>query len=639
MKHFVHHILIAFAALATLGSIQAQEVLAPLSSANRPSPRKSTDTLTLELPFFDDFSNYEGLPSPARWLTYDAFVNKDYAPEPPTIGIVTLDALNQQGDLYPNASTNIFSADTLTSQRIRLDSITGIYNRKLQPSDSVCLSFFYLPGGWYGNMWERVGNTPSQQDSLFLECYAAADSQWHIVWATGGFDADTAGRSSRWPWRFACIAIDDPIFFNKQFQFRFRNYASLDPNPKSGISGNCDQWNIDYIFLNYNRHHADSLFRDVAFVERAPSMLKNYRAMPAKQFVPSDMADQVAVRIVNRYNQTLASNYSYTVYDENDNIIGNYNGGYENIPAFFPNGSYQQMAVHSNPPVNFVYPVAGAPVEFRVVHVVREGVGGDNHICNDTMELRQTFSNYYAYDDGVPENGYGLTATGSRLWFAQRYALNTEDTLTAVDLYFNRTRNNENANIQFQLCIWKSRNGKPGELIYKDDTRLHPEFDGMNRYHRYPLGNPQTLNDTIFVGIEQLSTDFINLGFDRSNDARQQTYYRTGNEWMQSILSGAVMMRPVFGSHALVGIENPPSFALEFSCSPNPTHGQLHIRWDNGTTDQLIITIFDMQGRRRMHLPFSPSIDLSALPNGVYLLCIEDVASRQQARHKIIVSH
>ena len=89
------------------------------------------------------------------------------------------------------------------------------------------------------------------------------------------------------------------------------------------------------------------------------------------------------------------------------------------------------------------------------------------------------------------------------------------------------------------LCVWSCQNGIPGELLYRDDTRYKPYFDGLNRYHRYKLDNPVVVSDTIFVGFEQQTTDFINLGFDRNTDSRRQTFYRVSNEWMQSIWTGS----------------------------------------------------------------------------------------------------
>ena len=614
----------------------AQEVLAPLSSAMRPSIAKSIDTMVLELPFFEDFADYEGLPDAKKWLTFQAYVNKDYAPLAPTIGMATLDALDANGNLYPQASSNLFSADTLASQVIRLDSLTGTYQRRLQPSDSIYLSFFYQPGGWYGNQWELVGDAPSNQDSLFLEFYDANEQKWLTVWSMPGYDADTSGTTSHWPWRFANIRIDEQRFFNKSFQFRFRNYASLDPNPKSGIAGNCDQWNLDYIYLNYNRTIGDSTFRDVAFAEKAPSMLKHYHAMPARQYTASEMASALNMKIVNRYNQTLASNYSYKVFDTAGNQIAQYDGGFENVVSFFPNGHFQEMAVHSTPPVNFAFAESATPRTYEIVHVVREGVGGDVHNGNDTTRFVQVFGDYYAYDDGVAENGYGLTATGSKMWLAYRFDLNTSDTLTAVDLCFNRTRNNENEEIRFKLCVWTCQNGLPSTLLYKDEEKMTPQFNGRNGFCRYRLSQPVIVDDTVFVGFEQLSNEYINLGFDRSTDSRRYTFYRTGNEWMQSILSGSVMMRPAFGESALVSV---PTRLAESNIRvfPNPARDRIQLVTQQSVSSEARLTLYDIQGRHIWTRQFDNTIDVSGLTNGVYVLRLYDCATGLQATEKIII--
>lgn len=628
--------LVALLCIATAvpSRLESQEILAPLSSSSRIITHKSSDTLILELPFFDDFAEYEGAPDRKRWLTFQAFVNKSYAPQAPTVGIVTLDALNEYGDLYPQASTNLFMADTLASQIIRLDSLTGTYQRKLNPSDSIYFSFFYLPGGWYGNAWELIGDAPSTQDSLFLEFYNG--EEWNKVWATGGFNADTTGIQSHWPWRFVNIKIDDPIYFNKSFQFRFRNYASLDSNPKSGIAGNCDQWNIDYIYIDLNRTASDSIFRDVAFAEKAPSMLKDYQSMPARQYQPSDMASELQMSIVNRYNQTLASTYSYTILDESGTNIASYDGGYENIPAFFPNGNYQTMPVHSSPPVNFSFPASDNQSEYKIIHVVREGVSGDNRSGNDTVVFTQRFSDYYALDDGTPENGYGLTSSGNHLWMACRYDLRQSDTLTALDLFFNRTRNGENEDIQFRICVWNCLNGKPSNQLYSDATRNTPEFDGMNRFHRYRLTTPIVVSDTVFIGIEQFSNSFINIGFDRNNDARSHTYYRTGNEWLQSILSGAIMMRPAFGVSALVSLEPIDATSPYFTLYPNPANSYVNIGFAKGKPST--IELFDIRGHKIWQKEFSSTICLDGLSAGIYLIRITDTATGIKATKKLIIS-
>lgn len=625
-------------ALSFCGTASSQESLVPLSSRQgfesaKKQLHKSNEPLTL--PFFDDFSDYEGLPDPERWNPSSAFVNSDYAPLPPTIGMTTLDALDGEGNLYPLASTSIFAADTLVSRPIRLDSLTGGVARQLQPSDSIYLSFFLLPGGWYGNPWERVGDAPSAEDSLFLDFYSPSDSSWITVWSTPGYSADTAGITALWPWKFVAVRIDDMRFFDKLFQFRFRNYASLDATPKTGIAGNCDQWNIDYIYLDYNRSRGDSLSRDIAFVDKAPSMLASYQAMPSRQFQPSDMADSLKITMVNRYNQTLAVEYSYKVLYEDGSELASYDGGLENIQPFFPSGHYQEMPIHSNPPVNFTFPTSTDFASYRIVHTLREGVSGDNHNGNDTIVFNQVFSNYYAYDDGIPENGYGLTTTGSHQWLALRYDLNVPDTLTAIDLYFNKTREGENENVNFKLCVWECNHGKPGELIYEDENRMQTAFNGMNRYQRYPLSNPIVIGDTVFVGFEQLSNVYINIGFDRNNNTRDRLYYRTSPQWQQSILSGSVMMRPVFGIAATAAIPTYEEKAI--SVFPNPTKETIYLSCEDCNPQTTTITIYDIRGKMVLCQPYSTTVNLSQLSAGLYLMHITDKEAGIHQSKKIIV--
>lgn len=58
------------------------------------------------------------------------------------------------------------------------------------------------------------------------------------------------------------------------------------------------------------------------------------------------------------------------------------------------------------------------------------------------MIYRQGFYNYFAYDDGTPEFGYGLEP--ARAMLAYQFRLVTMDTLSGVQLYFNRTLNDAN---------------------------------------------------------------------------------------------------------------------------------------------------------------------------------------------------
>ena len=271
--------------LLTAGTVSAQEALLPVRHQGA-EPTKSS--VAVRLPFFDDFSN--GALSESRWLLGGTFVNEGYATE------------------------QMFSCDTLESLPIRLDTLFQPFQRPLSAADSLYLSFFYLPGGGYGNMWERLGDTPEAGDSLVLEFYDSANDTWNWIWSSGGCAADTLFAQTGRYWQFHDVCISDAKYFNADFRFRFRNYSSLSNLNKKGLLSNADQWNIDYVLLNAGRHRGDTASRDVAFVNPAPSLLHRYQAMPARQFSASEMADAQEVTITNLFSEELAADYHYHIY-------------------------------------------------------------------------------------------------------------------------------------------------------------------------------------------------------------------------------------------------------------------------------------------------------------------------------------
>ncbi len=537
--------------LVLMTSLRAQEVLLPVCH-DRPVPAKDSPT-ALSLPFFDDFSS---IPLTQRlWELGGAFINEGYAPLPPTRGMATLDAFDASGLLYPITTEQLFSCDTLTSLPIRLDSVFEPYQRALSAEDSIYMSFFYLPGGGYGNMWERIGDTPEGGDSLILEFYDANSGTWDLVWGSRGCEADTLFAQTGRYWQFHDICITEQKYLNANFRFRFRNYCSLSNLNKLGMISNADQWNIDYVLINAGRRRGDTTSRDVAFVQPAPSMLNRYQAMPARPFSANEMVDNVQLTIANLFSEQLATDYHYYIYNKNGVEVYDYEGGYENIPVFWRGMQYQNSPAHAQPPVGYTFPVAtDNPTMFTIVHHVREGVSGDIHTQNDSATFAQVFDNYYAYDDGVAENGYGITSTSSRVKIAYRFHLNVEDTLTALYMYFNRTLGDENADIRFSITVWDDADGVPGNIIYQDAERRHPQFAGFNQYVRYILESPVVCSGTIYVGFEQYSPDFINIGFDRNHNASNEILYLSSTSWQTSILRGALMIRPYFGDRATLEV-------------------------------------------------------------------------------------
>ena len=590
-------------------SLQGQEALLPIRHAPQ-TPAKDAPTV-LTLPFFDDFSNIAA--SQNLWQITGTFLNEGYAPLPPTRGMATLDAFDADGWLYPTTTEQLFPCDTLASLPIRLDSLFEPYPRALAAADSLYLSFFYLPGGGYGNMWERIGDTPESIDSLVLEFYDATHDAWDRVWGIRGCSADTLFAHTGSYWQFVNIGISEPKYLNANFRFRFRNYCSLTNLNKTGMITNADQWNIDYVTLNAGRHCGDSTSRDVAFVMPAPSMLNHYQAMPARQFTSNEMADHVPLTIANLYSEQLATEYRYRIYNESGTELYHYDGGHENIPVFWRGMQYQTSPAHAQPPVGYTFSLSDdIPTTYTILHHVREGVSGDIHTANDTTIFKQIFDNYYAYDDGTPENGYGITSTSSRVMIACRFQLNVEDTLTALYLYFNRTLGDENADIRFAITVWDDAGGMPGNIIYQDANRRRPLFEGFNRYVRYILEEPVVCSGTIYIGLEQYSPDYINLGFDRNNDASNNIFYRSSTSWQTSILRGALMVRPHFGYRATLAVPH----TVTSSAKVYAVGSTIYVETDTPQSVQVYNTL----GRLIHTQSVTTSLSLSNLPRGLYLV-------------------
>lgn len=610
-------LLVLLPSMATM----AQEVLSPL--LYRPmvrQPQLKEPSAAVSLPFFDDFAT--GSLSPALWQQKGgAEVTLDVSPLAPTVGVLTLDALDADGKLYQTASSGIFPADTATSLPVRLDG--------LAPADSVVLSFYYLPGGGYGNMWERVGYTPDKKDSLFLDFYKPHDSMWVNVWSCPGVSVDTLMARTGRSWQYVAVEVIDSAYYDSAFCFRFRNYASLEATPKAGKAGNCDYWHIDYLMIDTARSlMGEPAVRDIAFAAPAPSVLKHYRAMPYNQYRAAELASSVTMKITNRYSSMLASHFTYSLLDSTGAELYAYDGGFENAPPFMPGERYQTVEGHAEPTIGFVFPAMTGPTDFTVQYVVRQGAGGDEYGANDTIRSQVKFAEYYAYDDGTAENGYSLTSTASSMYLAYRFDLNETDTLTAVDLYFNSTKDNANLSVPFFLTLWSvGDNGKPESVLYRDDTRRRAQAEG---FQRYVLERPVVVDGRVFVGLEQSGNDFINIGFDRSLNTAERIYQLTDSTWKQSILSGSLMLRPCFGAAAAVGMGNVET--PQVNVFPNPADESLYVEGNVAGA-----SLYDMYGRCVARM-VGNTMDTRTIAPGLYLLWILSDDGRTTAK-KIIIRH
>jgi hypothetical protein len=626
-KKIIHIlIIIIFPAL-----LHGQEVLTGLytnaalkNTAKTLKTNKSSDTL--RLPFVDDFSSVDIYPNDTLWADKYTFINSSYPYTPPTVGVATFDALNDTGALYTEASAYGFTADSLTSNPIRLDAYntSGTWT-PLQIKDSVYFSFYYQPQG--------NGNAPEEEDSLVLEFYAPIDSAWYHVWSSEGSTLNQFHTKYNVWFKQVMIPItDSATYFHKGFRFRFYNYASLANNSMPSWAGNVDQWNIDYVYLEKDRSMADSLFFDIAFIESAPSMLKNYYAMPWSQYKvdsTAEMKDTLNMIIANLENDLVNSSYIYTITETGNTWNTFCSAGSFNIQPL----SIQNY--HTTPAVCFYFPPNNNDsAEFIVTHICDGAINGDVRKQNDTVIFDQKFYNYYAYDDGTPEAGYGLTPANAML--AYQFTLNHPDTLRAINMFFNQTLNDANQQL-FYLTVWDSDAGHPNNAIYhKPDYK--PQFtDSLNKYYSYPIDDTTlVLSGTFYVGWEQTTDDNLNLGFDKNTDVHDKIFYNTGSGWSNTIFQGALMIRPVLGSKIpdYASISEINSAENKLIVYPNPTHNdEINIQLPDilkGETSACVVNVWDMFGRLVCALPYNEQLQIPDVSAGIYILGVTSSASGKE---------
>jgi hypothetical protein len=624
----IRQITIFFISIFLAGVLQAQEIITGLQfneSIRHEIKQKGKPALKqnvhLTLPFFDDFAGDGAFPSSGRWADNHVFINSDYPVFPITTGVATFDAIDENGRLYPNAGDNRFIADYLTSHPIRLDSVFFPEPKALTAADSLILSFYFQPEG--------LGFPPSQTDSLVLEFFHdhPVDSlkSWVKIWSTPGMTLNAFFALHNSYFKRVAIPITDTAFLKPGFRFRFYNIASIRfPNAPSHQS-NRDHWHIDYVYLNYDRSVEEDYHPDIAFANRPGSFLKNYHAMPYRQYRQNfinELGDSIRVRVTNLDNDPVNGSYKYTVKKTGGSHLHSYQTG---IFSFLP---YSQAGYVSKdsiawPRINFAFPVNdGLHASYDITHML-ESHNGFEPSHNDTVRFRQVFDDYYAYDDGTAEAGWGLTNPG---FMACRFKLNTPDTLTRVMIFFNRTLNNANQNF-FNLQVWNEFGGQPGELIY-DQLNFRVEYDeDLNGFYTYHLNEPVYIDNTQFpgltfyVGLEQTTTAILNIGFDRNRNSKQNIFYFSNNTWYNTMADGSLMLRPVLGTTGVSGIKPGSAANIPLLVYPNPvSQGTLNLNIEEKWLMQSHYQIMNLTGTILLEGIATRQMNVSNLPSGLYLL-------------------
>lgn len=621
--------------------IHAQELIVPLTSnpiQQEEAARRSTQRITvsigdtLQLPsgtsITDDFSYDSYRPDTVLWdlsaLQPDGsptgvFVNRTWAYAPVDVGLCTFDGLKFDGLPY-NAMASPSSTilcDYLTSNYFDLQTKTA--------ADSIYIRFFWQAKG--------RGYAPNANDSFQLQVnYPAIANDWETIWFKTGYNPATADTNFHW----AMVRLDNPAFFANGFRFRFRNYASP--------CGSNDHWHLDQVSIRANSNRNDTLVGGYRYAYEPGSLIRDFRSIPWWHYDASLMAGSQRLFIRNNTNQgTTISTSNYTIRFSNGSL--HYSSPLAaaalNFLPYPSIGFYQDPggAQVWNPTIASAaaLPTMSAPSFFTTDYSFQAG------LLTDTVRSENYFNNYYAYDDGTAEVGYGLNGANSLL--AYRFTLPSSiaaDTLEAVQMYFLPVQDIDDLQFrEFKLTIWSHNtvSNEPGTIIYQEDS-LNPIYMGetVNRFATYRLSQPQLLSGTFYIGWQQLAQDRLYIGFDFNSDQSDKIYYNTNGTWYTSIFDGALMMRPLFRStDDLSGIEQTDN-NNSITVFPNPATDQIQIK---GLVSGINYTVqlIDMTGRILVDEQIqSPEFQVSDFPEGIYLLRLYNRDNGLQFTQRIIIT-
>jgi len=573
------------------------------------------DTNILEPDIFQDSARFYLIPSDSNdfYIDRSVYLNNTFGIDPPSIGVVTFDGLNEFGRAYDIQNSFRLQADRLTSVPIDLTNL---------PDTNIYFSFFYQPQGL---SFDKL----SPEDSLTLDFYNPSTKRWINVWGSPGYAATTFDQ--------AILKVPNR-FHQNAFQFRFRAYANS--------SGAFDQWHVDYIYLDHNRNKGDTIYNDVAYQFDAPSLLKDYTAMPWFHFKTDPalyMSDTAITSVVNSSSIDQEVRNKIVILD-NTSTTDYYQ---------FPSNANNVVNLPSNIRFKFRYPIdfafPAADVKSEVVFKSRYDVrinqqGGNTDFIreNDTVVGKTILRDYYAYDDGTAETGYGVNpqrgSDGYVAYMAVEFNIPQQDTVGAFQLYF-VPRGVDVSQQSFQLVIWNSLN--PPNILFTTPFSFNPEESKFNGYLTYNFDSLVIVNQTFYAGIRQVGQNSLSIGYDLNNNHRDKIFWsQNGFNWSNpslGILDGSLMLRPIFRRTAKgVGIkENRTEISL-FKLYPNPANQLLNIEMENnGILNQW--SIYDQTGRV-VATGNELQIDVAQLTKGIYFLQLIETNGRIGSR-KFMVAH
>ncbi len=609
------YLITIFASLFISLSAFAQEKL--VSIGQNPSNMEFRHTLKSEilliLPFIDDFSDGGIYPDPLKWSDNHAYINNTYPIDQPSYGVATLDAIDSMGKIYEHAQITSYRADLLSSHPIDLN---------IGADTTVYLSFYYQGKG--------LGDEPEPGDSLVVEFYSPLSQTWDWAWSTPGESSNSFTQ--------VLINVKGAAYLSTGFRFRFVNYASLANSYESSLKVNADHWHIDYVYLNQGRNYQDLVIPDMALLDPAGNLLLNYTAMPWEHF--QTLGISAVKTLFPLHIQNLSSDRRhYTPLFKIEDIYGT-GGGYEISLQPEEIKSFEKLFYDA--PFNYSFNSDETDTASFLITLDLQPIEEDLIPGNTKLEIIQNFSNYYSYDDGSAETGYGLVGEGaSNGRVAYRFEnLITADSLLGFEMFFNKSF--EDANYKyFNFAIWNEIEGKPGDLIYRMNS-VRSGFDqGLTGFDFFRLDTAQIVPSAYYIGWIQVTNDFLNVGFDRNNNNQDNIFYTMDGVWRQTSFEGSLMMRPVFANKSKkTSVGNTPfnDIIENIKVYPNPASTFLNLDYPESWNNS-VLRLIDIHGRTVFlenslkHQLYLPNLD-----TGTYFLLLQNKDGRKY-HHKLLITN
>lgn len=510
---------------------------------------------------------------------------------PPSINVATFDGLDSAFLSYSDQVLTNGLRDSLVSQGIKL----GEPDVTVAERNSVYLSFFYQ---WQGN-----GEAPDPTDYLRVE-FKNDLGEWETVMTI--FPKSSFNRTEFYD---TLIKVDGDRFFHDTFQFRFKNYGRL--------SGPYDTWNIDYVYLNKNRNVNDSDFPDQAIASTLTSLFNKYQSIPYHHFLDSNSLTSPKFDVFNGLDEF--TDLTYLTEGTFLNYVGdqvhetfNSNLGGLDTSAINDDGSGIIFPLEKRTVTLEYIPDANDTTQFRqsadsvLIKLKVKLFTGDtfdpktgglandydlNYLpidfrCNDTINARYFLKDYYAYDDGIAEYAAGLTQAGNRAALLFEMLTSNADTLVGIDIYV--PDYGLSSNLTADFYVYKDEEGKPGDILYSIPS-FSVQRKGLNTFQRIRILEPFLVETKFYVGWKAPVGGTLKVGLDISNNAGDKIFVNTNGTWSQNAdIAGSLMIRPVFGSGAIVtGL---PEEQPELSVFPNPNAGEFYVRGKFDTIHILSIT-------------------------------------------------